>query len=92
MWKLAERLVLDLGVELVKDADTLEPAPDAAEWIANRMRHRRVVRDGGSESSPAVTVVSGILISTDGPHHNVLKMKPPFDVSTHCARLSEFGA
>ncbi len=56
---------LFLGIELVKDLETLAPAPAAASYLANRMRAR------------------GILMSTDGPFHNVLKIKPPmcFDFS-----------
>ena len=56
---------LFLGIELVRDLQTLEPADQEAEYIANRMRDL------------------GILISTDGPLHNVLKIKPPlvFDES-----------
>jgi 4-aminobutyrate aminotransferase-like enzyme len=58
-------LGLFLGIELVRDRETLEPAGLEADLVANRMRDR------------------GILISTDGPHHNVLKIKPPlvFDES-----------
>jgi 4-aminobutyrate aminotransferase-like enzyme len=52
-------LGLYIGVELVRDRDSLEPAAAEASYIANRMRDH------------------GILISTDGPLHNVLKMKPP---------------
>lgn len=48
-----------LGVELVRDHTTLEPADTETSYIANRMRAR------------------GILMSTDGPYHNVLKIKPP---------------
>ncbi len=50
---------LFLGMELVNDRETLEPAAEAAAYLANRMRER------------------GILMSTDGPYHNVLKIKPP---------------
>ena len=50
---------LFLGVELVRDRQSLEPAADAASDIVNRMR------DGG------------VLIGTDGPFHNVLKIRPP---------------
>jgi len=50
---------LFVGVELVKDRETLEPAPEEAAYIINRLREQ------------------GILISTDGPLHNVLKLKPP---------------
>ncbi len=52
-------LGLYVGVELVVDRDTLEPATGHADYIINRMRDH------------------GILISTDGPLENVLKMKPP---------------
>lgn len=50
---------LFLGVELVRDRTTLEPAGEEAGYVASRMRER------------------GVLISTDGPFHNVLKIKPP---------------
>ena len=50
---------LFLGVELVKDRVTLEPATEEASLISNEMRNR------------------GVLISTDGPFDNVLKIKPP---------------
>ena len=50
---------LFLGVELVFDRATLEPAPRHAAYVIERMRER------------------GILLSTDGPLHNVLKIKPP---------------
>jgi len=52
-------LGLYIGVELVVDRQTLEPATEHADYIINRMRDH------------------GILISTDGPLENVLKMKPP---------------
>jgi len=50
---------LFLGVELVRDRATLEPATAEAARIANAMRE------------------AGVLISTDGPFDNVLKIKPP---------------
>ena len=50
---------LFLGVELVKDRGTLEPATAEASDIVNRMRER------------------GILLGTDGPFANVLKIRPP---------------
>lgn len=50
---------LYIGVELVLDRATLQPAAEHASYIANRMKE------------------NGILISTDGPLHNVLKIKPP---------------
>jgi 4-aminobutyrate aminotransferase-like enzyme len=48
-----------LGVELVRDRVTREPAPEQAAYTANRLREL------------------GVLLSTDGPDHNVLKIKPP---------------
>lgn len=50
---------LFLGVELVRDRETLEPAPAEASDVVNRMRDR------------------GILLGTDGPFHNVIKIRPP---------------
>jgi 4-aminobutyrate aminotransferase-like enzyme/Ser/Thr protein kinase RdoA (MazF antagonist) len=50
---------LFLGVELVKDGQTLAPAAAAASDVVNRMRER------------------GILLGTDGPFANVLKIRPP---------------
>jgi 4-aminobutyrate aminotransferase-like enzyme/Ser/Thr protein kinase RdoA (MazF antagonist) len=52
-------LGLFLGVELVRDRDTLEPADDEAGYVVNRLRDE------------------GILAGTDGPHHNVVKIRPP---------------
>ncbi|MCF8040109.1 MAG: aminotransferase class III-fold pyridoxal phosphate-dependent enzyme, partial [Desulfohalobiaceae bacterium] len=52
-------LGLFLGVELVRDRETLEPATLEAEYIINRLKGH------------------GILLSTDGPLDNVLKIKPP---------------
>jgi 4-aminobutyrate aminotransferase-like enzyme len=50
---------LFLGIELVKDAVTLDPAAEEADYIVNRMREE------------------GILLGTEGPFHNVLKIRPP---------------
>ncbi len=50
---------LFLGVELVRDHTTLEPATREAGEIINLMRDQ------------------GVLLSTDGPFDNVLKIKPP---------------
>ncbi len=47
----------------MRDPDTLEPAPDEAYDIINRMKDR------------------GILLSVDGPLHNVLKIKPPMVIA-----------
>ncbi len=52
-------LGLFIGVELVRDRDSLEPATEEACEIINQMRER------------------GILLSTDGPFENVIKIKPP---------------
>jgi len=48
-----------LGVELVRDRATLEPAGSEASYVANRLREM------------------GILLGTDGPYHNVVKIRPP---------------
>jgi 4-aminobutyrate aminotransferase-like enzyme/Ser/Thr protein kinase RdoA (MazF antagonist) len=55
---------LFLGIELVRDRETLEPAGEEASFVANRMRER------------------GVLLGTDGPFHNVVKIRPPmpFDI------------
>ncbi len=52
-------LGLFLGVELVCDRETLEPATRQAEYVVERMKE------------------CGVLVSTDGPFRNVLKIKPP---------------
>jgi 4-aminobutyrate aminotransferase-like enzyme len=50
---------LFLGVELVRDRDTREPAAAEASALVDRMKEL------------------GVLLSTDGPLHNVIKIKPP---------------
>lgn len=50
---------LFLGVELVRDRETLEPAAAEAKALVEAMKER------------------GILLSTDGPLANVIKIKPP---------------
>ena len=50
---------LFIGMELVRDRESLEPADSEASYLINRMRER------------------GILMSTDGPFENVIKIKPP---------------
>ena len=52
-------LGLFIGVELVRDRQTLEPAAEEASYIVERTKEQ------------------GILLSIDGPLHNVLKLKPP---------------
>lgn len=55
---------LFLGLELVRDRQTLEPAAAEASFICNRMREE------------------GILLGTDGPYHNVIKIRPPLPFTT----------
>jgi 4-aminobutyrate aminotransferase-like enzyme len=63
---------LFIGVELVRDRETREPAPDAARKLADTAAER------------------GVLLSTDGPFHNVMKIKPPLVFSADDAdRLVE---
>jgi 4-aminobutyrate aminotransferase-like enzyme len=50
---------LFLGVELVRDRQSLAPADSEASYVVNRMREE------------------GILLGTDGPYHNVVKIRPP---------------
>jgi 4-aminobutyrate aminotransferase-like enzyme len=50
---------LFVGVELVRNRETLEPAVPEIDRIVEEMRNR------------------GFLLSTDGPLHNVIKIKPP---------------
>jgi len=54
---------LFVGIELVKDRETLRPAAAEASDVSNRMRDR------------------GILLGTDGPFHNVIKIRPPMPFS-----------
>jgi 4-aminobutyrate aminotransferase-like enzyme/Ser/Thr protein kinase RdoA (MazF antagonist) len=60
---------LFLGVELVRDRASLEPADEEAAYVVNRLRER------------------GVLTGTDGPHHNVLKLRPPLVLSEADASL-----
>jgi 4-aminobutyrate aminotransferase-like enzyme len=52
-------LGLFLGIELVRNHETLEPATREAAQVVELMKDR------------------GVLLSTDGPSHNVIKIKPP---------------
>jgi 4-aminobutyrate aminotransferase-like enzyme/Ser/Thr protein kinase RdoA (MazF antagonist) len=54
---------LFLGVELVRNRDTLEPADTEATLVVNRMRER------------------GVLVGTDGPFHNVIKIRGPLPLT-----------
>ncbi len=55
---------LFLGVELVRNRETLEPAADEASAVATRMREL------------------GVLLGTDGPYHNVVKIRGPMPFNT----------
>jgi 4-aminobutyrate aminotransferase-like enzyme/Ser/Thr protein kinase RdoA (MazF antagonist) len=50
---------LFMGVELVQDRMTLEPATEETSWLIERIKN------------------DGILLSAEGPFHNVIKIKPP---------------
>ena len=54
---------LFVGIELVRDHETLEPATGEAGEMVERLRNR------------------GILLGTDGPFDNVIKIKPPMVMS-----------
>jgi len=60
---------LFLGIELVHDRATLEPAAEEAGRVVDSLRDR------------------GILAGTDGPHHNVIKIRPPLVFSAEDAAL-----
>ena len=66
-------LGLFLGIELVRDCGTLEPAPEEASYVVERMKRR------------------GVLLSTDGPFHNVIKIKPPMSFSADGAEMLVAG-
>jgi 4-aminobutyrate aminotransferase-like enzyme len=58
-----------VGIDLVRDRDTREPATEEADYVVNRLRE------------------CGILAGTDGPHHNVIKLRPPLVFSEADADL-----
>jgi 4-aminobutyrate aminotransferase-like enzyme len=58
-------LGLFVGIELVRDRETLEPADIESTVVVNEMKGR------------------GFLLSTDGPFHNVIKIKPPMVIQAH---------
>jgi 4-aminobutyrate aminotransferase-like enzyme/Ser/Thr protein kinase RdoA (MazF antagonist) len=60
---------LFLGLELVRDRGTLEPAASEAAYVVERLREL------------------GILAGTDGPFHNVIKIRPPLCFSEADADL-----
>lgn len=59
---------LFVGVELVKNRVTVDPAVFEIDTIVEKMKNR------------------GFLLSTDGPLHNVLKIKPPIIFSRKMPR------
>jgi 4-aminobutyrate aminotransferase-like enzyme/Ser/Thr protein kinase RdoA (MazF antagonist) len=66
LWDFGDPLIGDvrgqglfIGVELVRDHGSKQPAAEEASALVNRMKSR------------------GVLLSTDGPYHNVIKIKPP---------------
>jgi 4-aminobutyrate aminotransferase-like enzyme/Ser/Thr protein kinase RdoA (MazF antagonist) len=63
---------LFMGVELVRDRETLEPAARETKAIIEAMK------------------AEGILLSSEGQHHNVLKIKPPLAITAaECDRFVE---
>jgi 4-aminobutyrate aminotransferase-like enzyme/murein DD-endopeptidase MepM/ murein hydrolase activator NlpD len=60
---------LFLGIDLVRDRVTREPATEEADYVVNRLRE------------------CGILAGTDGPQHNVIKLRPPLMFSESDADL-----
>lgn len=60
---------LFLGVELVRNRETLQPATEEASLVVNRLR------------------AEGILLGTDGPLQNTLKIRPPMPFSESDAEL-----
>ena len=60
---------LFLGIDLVRDRTTHQPATEQADYVVNRMRE------------------CGILSGTDGPYHNVIKLRPPLIFSEADADL-----
>jgi len=60
---------LFLGIDLVRDRETREPAMEEADYVVNRLRD------------------CGILAGTDGPYHNVIKLRPPLIFSEADADL-----
>lgn len=53
---------LFIGLDLVEDRESKEPATAAADYVINRLREHR------------------ILMGTEGPAHNILKIRPPITI------------
>ncbi|MBK8249300.1 MAG: aminotransferase class III-fold pyridoxal phosphate-dependent enzyme [Gemmatimonadetes bacterium] len=66
---------LFLGIELVRDRTTKEPATEAAAVVVNQCRKE------------------GVLLGTDGPYDNVIKLRPPmtFQASHEALLLESLG-
>lgn len=64
-------LGLFIGIEMVNDKKSREPATKIARWIVDRMKN-----------------VHKILVSSDGPNDNVIKLKPP--MVFNCKNADEF--
>ena len=62
------------GSQEAEDGEEDEPASWEAAWLVNRLR-------GMEERLSDGRLVSGVLLSTDGPHCNVLKIKPPLCIA-----------
>ena len=60
---------LFIGIELVKDRNTLTPATQKTSEMVNRMKNR------------------GILLGSDGPFNNVIKIKPPMVITKEDADM-----
>lgn len=61
---------LFIGIELVSDRESKEPAADLAAAVVEFAK------------------TAGVLLSADGPHHNVVKIKPPLVVTSgDCRRF-----
>ena len=68
---------LFLGLDIIKESNSLKPNKELAKKIINFMREK------------------GILLSTDGPYENVIKIKPPLifnkeNVDNVCKNLEIF--
>ncbi len=60
-------LGLFIGVELVEDSDSKQPATDKTSWLIEYFKQ------------------NNILLSTEGPFYNILKIRPPLAFSQHDA-------
>ncbi len=68
---------LFIGIDLIKNSNTLLPNPNLASQLINNLRYK------------------GILLSTDGPFNNVIKIKPPMvfnkkNADILCSEINNF--